>query len=102
MIVYKWQGLTQSYEIRMPYDSSEKSPAVLSLETADAPVPPEPKVVEAPQPAPIHLRVARARYGERNGWGNGGGASNGSHGVRRGRGWPHLKNRSAGEGCCEL
>lgn len=51
MVVYKWRGLTQSYEIRMPYDSSEKAPAVLSLETADAPPPPEREVVEAPQEA---------------------------------------------------
>jgi hypothetical protein len=51
LVVYKWRGLTQSYEIRMPYDSSEKTPAILSLETADAPVPPEPKFVEAPQEA---------------------------------------------------
>lgn len=55
-VVYKWQGITQAYEIRMLYDSSENEPAVLALETADAPPPPplvqddSPATESAPQP----------------------------------------------------
>jgi hypothetical protein len=33
---YSWRGLTQSYQISMPYDSSEESPSVMSLVTAGA------------------------------------------------------------------
>lgn len=38
-VTYKWRGLTQSYEIRMPYDSSDSQPAILNLETKGAPAP---------------------------------------------------------------
>ncbi len=37
-VVYKWQGITQAYEIRMLYDSTEDQPAVLAMETANPPL----------------------------------------------------------------
>jgi hypothetical protein len=45
-VTYSWRGLTQCFEIRMPYDSSDEHPAVMSLETNGAPQP-----VEAPPPS---------------------------------------------------
>lgn len=50
-ITYKWQGITQAYEIRMPYDSSETQPAILSLETADPPPPVPVAKVDVPETA---------------------------------------------------
>jgi hypothetical protein len=44
-VTYKWQGLTQSYEISMPYDTSDAQPAVLALETKNAPEPEQPAIV---------------------------------------------------------
>lgn len=43
---YSWRGLTQSYQISMPYDSSEKMPAIMSLETPGAPLPEQSKFDE--------------------------------------------------------
>lgn len=40
-VVYSWQGLTDSYEIRMAYDSTEDPAYILALITADAPEEPE-------------------------------------------------------------
>lgn len=37
LVVYKWRGLTKTFEIRMQYDSSEAEPVVMGLETADPP-----------------------------------------------------------------
>lgn len=38
-VVYKWHGLMETYEIHMPYDTTEEFPAVLDLWTAKPPVP---------------------------------------------------------------
>lgn len=38
-VVYKWHGLMETYEIHMPYDTTEEFPAVLDLRTAKPPVP---------------------------------------------------------------
>lgn len=45
---YSWRGLTQSYQISMPYDSSDQSPAIIELVTAGAPPPEPPKLQEEP------------------------------------------------------
>lgn len=36
-ITYRWSGLTENYEIHLPFDSSESAPVVLSLMTANPP-----------------------------------------------------------------
>jgi hypothetical protein len=36
-ILLSWRGLTSSYEITLPFDHSEEQPAVIGLETKDAP-----------------------------------------------------------------
>lgn len=65
-MVYKWRGITQAYEIRMQYDSSETDPAVMGLVTADAP-PPRPLVLEDAAPTentpPIDYAAMAGRGG---------------------------------------
>jgi hypothetical protein len=42
-----WRGLTSSYEITLPYDHTEENPAIMGLETKDAP----PEVEEVADPS---------------------------------------------------
>ncbi|MDZ4688757.1 MAG: hypothetical protein SH850_27095 [Planctomycetaceae bacterium] len=50
-VTYSWVGLGKSYSIRMPYDTTEAKPVILSLETNDAPPEPEPEAVAATEDA---------------------------------------------------
>ncbi len=71
-ITYKWQGITQAYEIRMPYDSSETQPAILSLETADPPPPVPVAKVDVPETAAPSM-PSMGGMPSRGGMGGGGG-----------------------------
>ncbi len=72
-VTYKWRGITQSYEIRMQYDSSEEAPAVLALETADAPPPAPLNMPDENMPAEAAPQVDYAAMAGRGGPGMGGG-----------------------------
>ncbi len=39
VMTYSWRGLTDTFQIHLPYDSTESQPAVMELVTADAPAP---------------------------------------------------------------
>ncbi|HET6423528.1 MAG TPA: hypothetical protein VFG20_07575 [Planctomycetaceae bacterium] len=49
---YSWRGLTQSYQIIMPYDNSEEQPVIMSLVTANPPPMPEPVYEKETAPLP--------------------------------------------------
>jgi len=82
-VTYSWRGLTKTYSIRMPYDTSEERPAVLSLETAEPPPVAElPDTAgEQPEAAP-DLEQFAGRSGGMGGPGGGmhGGGSHGGPG----------------------
>ena len=52
LIHLSWRGLTTSYGMTLPYDPSENQPAIMGLETSDAPPEPEPEYVDAEAAAP--------------------------------------------------
>jgi hypothetical protein len=74
-IRFTWRGLTESYEIHLPYDSSEAAPVVLSLFTANPP-PEEPKPTLAGDdaaPAPPTMGMSMGGGGPGGGGPEGGG-----------------------------
>ncbi|HUQ68169.1 MAG TPA: hypothetical protein VM165_01525 [Planctomycetaceae bacterium] len=79
-VTYSWQGLGKSYSIRMPYDTSEAKPVVLSLETNDAPPEPKPEMVAAADDA--HSGAAPPSVTSMAGMGGPGGGGPGGGGPR--------------------
>lgn len=53
---YSWHGLTDTFQIHLPYDSTNSHPAVMELVTADAPMPEEAAVIlpDVPTSAASH------------------------------------------------
>jgi len=72
LVVYSWRGLTDTYQIRMPYDSSDTPPAVLELVTAD---PPPLPTYDASPAETQEAESPMAGMGGRMGGGMGGGMS---------------------------
>lgn len=81
-VVYKWRGITKAYEIRMPYYSSEKNPAILALETADAPPPPSYEPKESPEGVAPPMESMAGSSGMGGGPGMGSGPGMGGRGPR--------------------
>lgn len=52
LIHLSWRGLTTSYGMTLPYDPSENQPAIMGLETSDAPPEPEPEYADAETATP--------------------------------------------------
>lgn len=46
VIHLSWRGLTTSYSMTLPYDPTETQPAIMGLETSDAPAEPDPSFAE--------------------------------------------------------
>lgn len=84
-VTYKWQGLGKSYTIRMPYDTSEERPMILSLETSNAPE--EPPLVFAAE-GETAAQAAETPSLSHMGGGGPGGMPGGGGGPGGGRGGP--------------